>query len=471
MQLILPALTRNQNYIGRMKKPFSPPVKLEGMSLEAFQQLIKDGHLLVREARLIPTTKVGDELSLASIFLSTLKLVKEFREKFYKEVKFKKAGQHFYFTEVQFSNKEFSDCRFDGLILSVVGGKIKDALFLEFKGKGGALEGEQISRYVKFLRTNFKVSKLVTVSTQYVADPSQRPYKISGLPKGFELYHMSWSHIKTMAHVLLFDNDDNVEDEDQVAILSETLSHLESESIGLKGYHQMRSGWKAVSEALKTGSKPSPDHLEEAVQSWLEEQTDMAHILSQKLGVLVKTSSTKKDDALKKRLKNESSLLAKGGVLSCQLEVRGASSLIHIEANFARESVEMEIALNAPGDRGNKARITWLQKQLERCAKRNPEQYSQIEPHLGVKTAVKFARTVERLPISQGHQIPEIIDMTKDIQVFRVSYVRPLGAKFRSSKGFVAAIEEMLLLFYEGVVQNSQSWTPPAPRIHKDISQ
>ena len=92
---------------------------------------------------------------------------------------------------------------------------------------------------------------------------------------------------------------------------------------------------------------------------------------------------------------------------------------------------------------------------------RKIEQYSQIEPHLGVKTAVKFARTVERLPISQGHQIPEIIDMTKDIQVFRVSYVRPLGAKFRSSKGFVAAIEEMLLLFYEGVVQNSQSWTPP----------
>ena len=76
---------------------------------------------------------------------------------------------------------------------------------------------------------------------------------------------------------------------------------------------------------------------------------------------------------------------------------------------------------------------------------------------LGRQTAVKFARTVERLPISQGRQIPEIIDMTKDIQVFGVSYVRPLGAKFRSSKGFVAAIEEMLLL-YEGVVQNSQSY-------------
>ena len=137
-----------KNYLAPMKKPFSPPVKLEGMSLEAFQQLIKDGHLLVREARLIPTTKVGDELSLASIFLSTLKLVKEFREKFFKEVKFKKAGRQLYFTEVQFSNRDFSDCRFDGLIITIVGGKIKDALFLEFKGKGGTLEGEQVSRYV-----------------------------------------------------------------------------------------------------------------------------------------------------------------------------------------------------------------------------------------------------------------------------------------------------------------------------------
>ena len=154
-------------------------------------------------------------------------------------------------------------------------------MFLEFKGKGGTLEGEQIGRYVKFLKSNFKVSKLVTISTQYVADPSQRPYQMKSLPKGFDLFHMSWSHIKTMAHVLLFDNDDNVEDEDQVAILSEMLHHLESDSIGLKGYHQMRSGWKAFSEAFKT-VEAQLEHLEEAVQSWLEEQTDMAHIQSQK---------------------------------------------------------------------------------------------------------------------------------------------------------------------------------------------
>ena len=129
----------------------------------------------------------------------------------------------------------------------------------------------------------------------------------------------------------------------------------------------------------------------------------------------------------------------------------------------------MEITLDAPKDRGNKARITWLQKQLERCAKKNPDQFEHLESHLGIKTAVKFARGLERLPISQGHQIPDIIDMTKDIQSFRVSYVRPLGAKFRSAKGFVASIEEMLLLFYEGIVQNAQSWSPPAPRIHKEI--
>ena len=99
---------------------------------------------------------------LASIFLSTLKLVKEFREKFFKEVKFKKAGRQLYYTEVQFSNRDFSDCRFDGLILTVVGGKIKDALFLEFKGKGGTLEGEQVSRYVKFLKSNFQSCQVGT---------------------------------------------------------------------------------------------------------------------------------------------------------------------------------------------------------------------------------------------------------------------------------------------------------------------
>jgi len=458
------------DYIKRnleMKKPFSPPIKLEGMPLDKFMEHISDGDIHAQQARLIPTYKTGDELALASIFLSGVKLVKEFREKVCSEIKFKKAGKQYFFTEVVFSHKEFGDCRFDGLMLSVVGGKIKDFVFFEFKGKNGKLESDQVDRYVKFIRKNYRGNKLVTVSTEYVADPTQRPYKIGALPKGFEVYHLSWSYIKTMAHLLLFDNDENIEDEDQVEILREVLNYFESDSIGLKGYSQMKSGWRSVVESIKTGVKPNPDDVEEAVQSWLEEQTDMAHILSQELGAMVKTCSAKKDQRLKARLKSESQELLKNDKLTFNLQVKGVASEVVVWANFRKETVGMSFSVLPPTDRGNSARVTYIEKELQRCEKNNHDTMAKIDGDLFVDVHVKYASSDERFPKSETYRIKDEISNSPDINEFKIVYIKSLGAKFKSSKGFVDIIEQMMVDFYQGVVQNARPWTPPAPRIQK----
>jgi len=450
-----------------MNKPFQPPIKLEGMPISVFHEHLSKGDIQARKARLIPTYKVGDELALASIFLACVRMVKEFREKIFSDIKFGKAGQQYYFTEVVFSHKEFSDCRFDGLILTVVAGKIKQAVFFEFKGKNGSIDSDQIDRYSKFIRKNYKGDKLVTVSSEYVADPSQRPYQIGAIPKGFGLYHLSWSYIKTLAHLLLFDNDENVEDEDQVAILGEVLHYFESDSIGLRGYNQMKSGWKAVVESIKTGVTPNQDDVEEAVQSWLEEQTDMAHILSQNLGVLVKTCSIRKDHAFKARLKAEGQQLLKDDTLEFKLQVKGAASEVEVVANFRKETVMMSMRLTPPQDKGNRARVTWIEKQIERCAKNDPEVLDSIKEGLFIDTQVKYSRNSVRVRESESYTIMDVIDDSKDITEFELVYVKDLGAKFKSSKGFVSIIESMMLEFYQGVVQNAKSWTPPAPRIQK----
>ena len=77
-----------------MEKKFNPEkFKLVGLALEDFHKAIKEKDIFVREARLIPVHKVGDELALASVFLASLKYVKEYREKFFKAIKFKKSSQ------------------------------------------------------------------------------------------------------------------------------------------------------------------------------------------------------------------------------------------------------------------------------------------------------------------------------------------------------------------------------------------
>ena len=62
----------------------------------------------LQKARLIPLLKTGDEGALSSIFLSSLRLIKEYRESIFKEIKLKKGGQAYYFTEVTFNHVDNS---------------------------------------------------------------------------------------------------------------------------------------------------------------------------------------------------------------------------------------------------------------------------------------------------------------------------------------------------------------------------
>ncbi len=102
--------------------------KLIGLSKSDFDNYIKpndskfEPQIYVRPARLIPALKTGDEMALASIFLSSLRLVKEFRDLLFKEFKFSKNGKLYYYTEVSFP-KLFKE-RIDAMIMNVVSGKI-----------------------------------------------------------------------------------------------------------------------------------------------------------------------------------------------------------------------------------------------------------------------------------------------------------------------------------------------------------
>ena len=79
--------------------------KLIGLNKEDFDTYVSNGSINLSNARLIPTLKVGDEMSLTSIFLSSLRLVKEFRHKIFSQIKLPKNGKAYYFTEVEFKDK------------------------------------------------------------------------------------------------------------------------------------------------------------------------------------------------------------------------------------------------------------------------------------------------------------------------------------------------------------------------------
>ena len=137
-------------------------------------------------------------MSLAALFLAALRLVKEFRDEVFSAVNMSKSGKIHVFTEPKFT--EFEGAQPDGLILVVGGGKIKDAALLEMKNKKSPLDEEQISRYLNVAR-QYKIPKLITVSNQVVSIPTQTQINVT-VQKNVSLFHLPWSYILTITHIL-----------------------------------------------------------------------------------------------------------------------------------------------------------------------------------------------------------------------------------------------------------------------------
>ena len=162
--------------------------KLVNLSLDDFYELHQLGQIQYQEARLIPLLKTGDEGALTSIFLSSVRLVKEFRDDIFKEIKLSRIGYSLYLTEVVFHDIDKAS-RIDGLILVISKNTIKDAVVFEMKNKNNSLDKEQIDRYIGLCK-KIGVDKMVTVSNEFVSDSSQSPVQVKP-PKNFNLYHFS----------------------------------------------------------------------------------------------------------------------------------------------------------------------------------------------------------------------------------------------------------------------------------------
>ena len=219
-----------------------PPPLVVDSQIQVISLLKEKKEIKLRDAKLIPTYKPGDEMALTSIFLSSLRLIKEFKKDFFSEARLLNSGSIYTYTEVMFT--QFKDSRFDGLILVVKGKIIKDAAIFEMKNKNNELDQNQIERYIEIAK-QLKIPKLITITNQFVSEPTQFLLSLK-IPKNIELYHFSWSYILTIANILLFKNEKNIEDPDQVEIMKEAVSYLENSISGVCGFTQMKHGWKDI---------------------------------------------------------------------------------------------------------------------------------------------------------------------------------------------------------------------------------
>ena len=439
------------------------PTKLIGKSFADFKNLVRAGkEIHLQTARLIPFYKPGDEMALTSIFMSAMRLIKEFRKNISQAISLTSSGDIHIFSEIEFLL--FDKKRIDGLIIVVRGKKIVDAVLIEVKNKNNELNEKQIMDYALISKA-YGVNKLLTISNQFVSFPTQSPIKVR-IPKSVSLYHLSWSYILTIAHILLIENDNNIEDEDQVEIMKEVVNYFESQNSGVVGFSQMKQGWTEVVQKTNAGAslKINDQSVDETVSSWLEEERDMALILSRELGLLVRSGKKKYQNDLVARIDYEKRQLIANKGLESILQIDGATSDINVYPNFGRKNIEMSVTLGAPQDRKVRPQITWLKNQIKNCGRKNPELFSTIENELMIDINIKFTRKPMRIPLSELEYVYEKLG-SKEIKSFSILQIKYLGRKFESRKLIVKILEEMLIHYYQGIVQYLKKWEKPVPQI------
>ena len=226
--------------------------KIIGMKKVDFDQYITEKEILLRPARLIPTSKPGDEMTLTSIFLSSIRLIKEFKMLLMKPINIRISGKIYVYTEIDFKQISASE-RIDGLLIIVRSGIIQEAVLFEMKNKNDEINKNQLMSYLHIAK-EMGINNFITISNQFVVTPTQYPIDVK-TPKGINLYHFSWSYILTIAHILLFDNNLNIEDVDQVEIMKEAIAYYENKISGVCGFSQMIPGWKEIVERIISGTQ------------------------------------------------------------------------------------------------------------------------------------------------------------------------------------------------------------------------
>jgi len=442
--------------------------KIVGIKKEDFDEYVSSGEIHLRQARLIPFIKPGDEMALTAVLLSAIRLIKEFRRMIKSDIKMIKGGTIYVFTEVSF--KKYPDSVIDGMILIEKAGIIKDSAIFEVKNGRSELDKKQIERYQKIAR-NLKIPKFITVSNQFVSEPTQFPLSVKTY-KNIDLYHFSWSYLLTLAHILLFDNEINIEDEDQVEIMREVVKYLENDKSGVCGLNQMKPAWADVVRKINAGANikiKDPD-VREVVDSWHQEERDMALILSRHLGVLVNSGESKYKGNLQARINEDIRHLINGKQLISTLRVRGAVSDIKIIGLFEKRTVEMSVTLQPPSDKTLRGQLGWVKRQIGICVKKDRNTYEKLKNELMIGIQIKNMRDPERC---NAENILEIYNKikNKEIKEFKVILLKDFGKKYASPRKFVESIEEMLIDFYSGIIQYLSKWEPSAPKMKVKIQK
>lgn len=418
-----------------------------------------------RETRLIPVgSSSNTENQVLSAFLSTLPVIQGWFNAAFAggpSIKLGKQAKMKCFTEVVFKDKEFKDCRPDGLIL-ITTGKTHWSALIEAKVKNNKLDAAQVEKYCRAAKQH-KIDAVITLSNELTSKPDHHFLDLpKHLTKAVDLYHFSWASILTTGQVLL--GRQGVDDVEQIFILEELVKYFQHDSAGISRFSQMSASWLPIVKQATLGqaiTKNTPD-LDDLLNDWLQESKDLVLTLSNLIHerAELRLSKGAKDD-VSVHQRDIAQRLFDSASLTASLDVPNCASSIDVDVFLKTRQVQVSMRLQAPRDKkSTSARVNWLLRMLK-----------EVDMD-GYFVTATWPTVIKDTTAS-------VIDLRNDQTCIQcdnpkmapinliVKFVIDDARAFSGRKTFVQTLGVGLEKFYTDVGQHLKAWQPSPPRAKK----
>jgi len=345
----------------------------------------------------------------------------------------------------------------DGLIQVTYGSSTWRAL-VEVKTGDNQLEAEQVNNYLAVAREQ-GIDAVITLSNEIAVGAAHPCEGVRVRANSrVQLAHYSWTEI--LAFAVRAKVHRGVDDPEQAWILGELIRYLEHSASGAMSFDDMGGYWTAVRDGAREGTlRKAGDDVRDIVQRWEQLMRFASLKLGSDIGVDVQHVVPRTQNDPKARHSHLTDSLVAAGALDGVLRIPGAAGNVAVTADIRARRVTVSADVAAPLDRGNKARATWLIRQLGADA----------PTALVIEAWPRHARQPITATLAQVREDASVlVDPDKrDTLRFRLVLRSEMGQSRKDggrSPGFIHSVMAPLRTFYRDVLQQITAWSPPAPR-------
>ena len=408
-------------------------------------------------ARLFPSLKSSNHEQIAvSILLASFRVMPELLSELINDIGIRMSSKKLpeTFTEVELAQQlPDQNSQPDGFIY--VRNRATWQALVEAKVGANKLDEEQTTRYLKLAKLN-NIDALITISNEFTPRVEQSPLTLpKKLTKKIKLYHFSWRLILTKANLMKYQK--KLRSTEQQFVLDELIRFLNDDFTGAAGFAQMPPSWKDVCEKVGVGDRISQSDASvvEVAKSLVEEFSEIALVVSDHLGVNCKVKLPRHFISQEKLWQDQVvSIIAKSEPIICSYLIPDAAGELKVKIDIKSSKIEVGMEIEAPQDRGAKACISWLAKQI--TGSNNDNDFVRVRWKSNVQDNVIKVSDLQADFVKNLSRSSNIRSFTPFVKVQSTR-------TFKANRKFIQELEHLVIRYYDDYAQHLKKWVAKAP--------